>query len=283
LPRRLQLRLFHSKNFSVKVLNKLIYFTGTKNSLENSIYWNSLTGSDEGLSLELLINICKYKKIVFWDIGSNSGIYSLVLHCVNPYAIIVAFEPAKSARRKFIKNCYNNNYKFSESYKTNNYNTNIILLGYALSSATKTVQLHYYSAEDDYTYGGRIQKLSSKSLKTEIVKGIKASEIIKSSKHLMPNFIKVDIEEFEYEALLGFGSYLKYLETILIEILSDELAIKIESLLSPRFYRFFDINDQDHSIKEFPHLQKSYCRNWLIVRKDNYTVLDFINSHYMNT
>jgi hypothetical protein len=45
----------------------------------------------------------------------------------------------------------------------------------------------------------------------------------------MPNFIKIDIEDFEYEVLLGFGSYLQYLEVIFIEILSDELAIKIES------------------------------------------------------
>lgn len=139
LPRKLQLKLYHNKNFSVKVFNKLLYLTETKNSFENSIFWNSLTESDEGLSLELLIGISKLKNIIFWDIGPNSGIYSLVVRCVNPYAIIVAFEPAKSARRKFIRNCYNNDYKFSDSHKTNNYNTDIIILSYALSSATKGV------------------------------------------------------------------------------------------------------------------------------------------------
>jgi len=275
-------RLYHSKKFKVELGKKSFFLSGTKNSLENSIFFNSLTGCDEGYSLELFIKISEYKKdIIFWDVGANSGVYTLVMRCINENSIIVAFEPAEGARSKLIINLKNNNYSFKELSQDQKSVDSIIIVDKALSSSNKTLDFHYYNIDDDYTYGGRISTLSTSSLRIETVKGITAKAVGQSNSRLIPNFLKIDIEGFEYEALLGFGNYLKNLEVIFIEILSDDLGIKIESLLSPTFFRFFDINDKDRSIREFAHLRKSSCRNWLVIRRNSNFNLDPILSHYI--
>ena len=74
-PQRFLKRIYHDKKFSVKIATSKFSLTGTKNSFENSIYWNSLTKSVEGFSIELLINLLNLKdRPIFWDIGANSGI-----------------------------------------------------------------------------------------------------------------------------------------------------------------------------------------------------------------
>jgi len=203
------------------------------------------------------------------------------MRCINENSIIVAFEPAEGARSKLIINLKNNNYSFKELSQDQKSVDSIIIVDKALSSSNKTLDFYYYNIDDDYTYGGRISTLSTSSLRIETVKGITAKAVGQSNSRLIPNFLKIDIEGFEYEALLGFGNYLKNLEVIFIEILSDDLGIKIESLLSPTFFRFFDINDKDRSIREFAHLRKSSYRNWLVIRRNSNFNLDPILSHYI--
>ena len=92
----------------------------------------------------------------------------------------------------------------------------------------------------------------------------------------------MDVEGYEFEALLGFGAHIKQLEVILIEILSDNLAERIETLLTPALFRYFDVDDRNHTIREFSHLQKSVFRNWFIIKRDFESGLALIESQYLD-
>ena len=282
-PQKFLKRIYHDKKFSVIIAKSKFSLTGTKNSFENSIYWNSLAKSVEGFSIELLSNLLNLKnRPIFWDVGANSGVYTLIVRTLKPNSLIVAFEPSKMSQKKLIHNLSDNGYEYTFSYKPQETYCNLILLNYALGSKNERLQFNYYSADDDFTYGGQVLELNKKSSKTEFIDSLTATEIIDSNNNLLPNFIKMDIEGYEFEALLGFGAHIKKLEVILIEILSDNMAEKIETLLTPHLFRYFDIDDRNRTVKEFSHLKKSSFRNWFVVKRDNNPGLALIKSQYLD-
>lgn len=285
LPRKVLRRIYSNRKFVVRIDNKKTFsLIGTSNSLENSIYWNSLTKSDEGFSIELLIKLIKLeKKLVFWDVGSNSGVFSILVKYTVPNATIVAFEPSKICLEKFQKNCVLNGFSYSKTVHNEFKAKNILIYENALSSSTTFLELKYFSSFDNFTYGGKIVKNDIGVLKAEKIQTITASEIISSNKSLLPNFMKIDIEGHEDHALLGFGNFLQELQVVLIEILDDAIAKKIETFLNPEMYRYFDINDHTHRVLECDHLKQSVSRNWFVVRRDQGLIINLLKSQNIAT
>lgn len=280
LPQKVLRRLYHDKKFSVKIGSKKTFsLIGTGNSLENSIYWKSLTKSDEGFSIELLIKLIKLeKKLVFWDVGANSGVFSMLVRYIVPNATIVAFEPSRISCEKLIHNCNLNNFSYSKTNQNKTNIKNILIFENALSSNSEALELKYFSKINNFTYGGKIVESNSGVLKTVKIQSITALEIIKSNKELMPNFMKMDIEGHEDHALRGFGNCLQELRVILIEILDDVIAKKIEILLNSSMYRYFDVDDHSHKVVECEYLKRSTSRNWFIVRRDQELIINMLIS-----
>ena len=273
-------RIYHENKFSVRIGNKKTFLLlGTTNSLENSIYWKSLIQSDEGFSIELLIKLINLeKKLVFWDVGANSGVFSMLVRYTVPNATIVAFEPSKISCEKFVSNCKLNNFGYFKSNYNKISTKSILIFQNALSSNNETLELKYLSSISNFTYGGKIVESNIGALRTEKIQSVTASQVINSNKDLMPNFIKIDIEGHEVHALRGFGDFLQELKVILIEIFDDDIAKKIEKLLNPGMYRYFDINDQSHKVVEYEHLKQSSSRNWFIVHRTQEVMLNLLES-----
>lgn len=97
------------------------------------------------------------------------------------------------SQKKLIHNLSDNDYEYTVSYKPQETYCNLILLNYALDSKNERLQFNYYSADDDFTYGGQVLELNKKSSKTEFIDSLTATEIIDSNNNLLPNFIKMDI------------------------------------------------------------------------------------------
>lgn len=82
------------------------------------------------------------------------------------------------------------------------------------------------------------------------------------------DLIKIDVEGHEPEVLEGLGWHLDEMRpAMLIEILNDENAMKIEKLLNNKGYLYFNINEKG-SFRQVRHLSKSDSYNFLITPKE---------------
>jgi FkbM family methyltransferase len=77
--------------------------------IENEIFWRGIDNGWEKISMGLWRQLCNESQVIF-DIGANTGIYSLVAKTVNPEARVFAFEPVERVFDKMVKNYELNKY-----------------------------------------------------------------------------------------------------------------------------------------------------------------------------
>ena len=99
------------------------FFLNIRDSIDRELFMN---GYYEEKQLSILsARIKKYSINHFIDIGSNIGIYSILMAKEHPNLIIYAFEPHKDAFKRL-----------KENVSLNNFKNNIYLYDYALSNKT---------------------------------------------------------------------------------------------------------------------------------------------------
>ena len=80
--------------------------------------------------------------------------------------------------------------------------------------------------------------------------------------------IKIDVERHEPEVLEGLGKYLELFQpTLLIEILNDDIAMKVDKILKGIPYLFFNINEKVGA-RLVHSLSKSDGYNFLLCKKE---------------
>lgn len=77
--------------------------------MENELFWLGLFGGWEKKSPEIRVRLYKISYTIF-DIGANSGIYSLTAQSVNPDATVYTFEPIEKKVELLNYNKKINNY-----------------------------------------------------------------------------------------------------------------------------------------------------------------------------
>jgi FkbM family methyltransferase len=201
--------------------------------IENEIFWRGITGNWEKESLKLWIKLCE-KSNVIYDIGANTGIYSLVAKAVNPTATVHAFEPHPVFFDFLTRNISLNGYDIVAHKK-------------AISDSDGTIFIEDYSGEQPHI------SVESQKLDT----------FIEQSKTAKPDLIKIDVESHEPMLLEGFRKYLThYKPIILIEILNDEVAGKVAAYVKDCGYLYFNI-DERGSVRQTNQITKSDFYNFL--------------------
>ena len=81
--------------FTVKIPkeDRTFVLNAWNSTIENEIFWNGLGNTWEPETINLYTKLCKKSKVIF-DVGANTGIYSLIASKLNPNAKIIAFEPS---------------------------------------------------------------------------------------------------------------------------------------------------------------------------------------------
>ena len=78
-------------------------------TIENEAFWKGLFNSWENDTGWIWVQLCRACPMIF-DVGANTGIYSLVAKTVNPRATVHAFEPSKHIYSKLVHNNSVNGY-----------------------------------------------------------------------------------------------------------------------------------------------------------------------------
>ena len=96
----------------------------------------------------------------------------------------------------------------------------------------------------------------------------RADSLIIENQLTIPSFIKIDVEGYEYEVLKGFGENDISDCIFLIEILTDDLAKKLNTIFLNTKYDFYNIDDKRKSNRKTEFLEKSDFYNYLIIPKE---------------
>lgn len=245
---------FHG-DFSVEFEDRHFRVRHYGYQIENEIFWEGLLGHWEKISMGLWVELSKRSDVIM-DIGANSGIYSLVSKAVNPSAVVHAFEPLPNIAMKLRHNIDLNNF-------------DIICNEFGVSNQSGTATIyhvgrdHSYGASFDPAHAGASHDLIETDVRIETL-----ANYILHNKIQAIDLIKMDVEGYEPEVLEGFGQLLAEMKpTMLLEILSDAAAGKIERMLRGLDYLYFDI-DELHAPKRVANLAKSSRWNFLICTQD---------------
>jgi FkbM family methyltransferase len=223
--------------------------------LENEIFWNGLIDGWEKESIKLWLKLCERSDIIF-DVGANTGIYSLVAKAVNPCSTVYAFEPVERVFEKLHENIALNNY-------------NITAIKKALSDKDGSAIIYDTSAEHVYsvTVNKNLSAPETNVIETKI-ETVTLNSFIKDNNIPKIDLIKIDVETHEPEVLEGFSDYLsKFRPVMLIEILTEEVAVKVNAIVEGLGYLYFNI-DEKGGIRQTEKITISDYYNFLLCNKE---------------
>ncbi len=219
--------------------------------LENEIFWGGLERAQENVSYGLWKKLARKSDVIF-DIGANTGIYSLIGKSVNPGARVYAFEPVKKVFEKLEKNRQLNNYDFAAFPK-------------ALSNCDGDAVI--YGMDVDYTCTSSLNKDingGENVVETKITVE-RLDTFIEATGLKKIDLMKIDVETHEPQVLEGMGKYLQeFNPAILIEILDDEVGEKVESLVKNNGYVYFNIDEKAGTVRKVASITKSDYWNYLL-------------------
>lgn len=219
--------------------------------LENELFWAGLNGGWEKESIQIWTTLCKQAKVIL-DVGANTGVFALIAETINPEAEVIAFEPVNRVFDKLQKNVALNQMNVHcRETALSNYDGEATI--YDLPGE------HIYSVTVNQDYNDPSQNSFPVQIKTE-----RLDTIIDDIQLPRIDLMKIDVETHEAEVLEGMGKYLEiYQPTLLIELLNDEVANKVQKVIQEIPYLYFNI-DEITGVSSAFELKKSTGFNYLI-------------------
>jgi FkbM family methyltransferase len=255
-----------NKDFEVRISRhkdfKMVYYGG---AIERETFRNGLFKTWENDVGWIWIELCKMSQVVF-DIGANTGIYSLVAKSMNPSAIIYSFEPSIHSFKKLELNNKINDFDIiCEQLAISNQSKEQIFYDIPDTNQT-TASLSPDKMKYSLGYSGDILEYK--------VNTITISDYIK--KHSIQNIdlIKIDVELHEAEVVEGLATYLiKFKPILILEILNQSVASRLGEHISLNDFNLFHLkkNSKAEQLKSFNLANKIHSKgewNYLLFHKD---------------
>tara|TARA_A100001037_G_scaffold289234_1_gene300764 strand:- start:51 stop:881 length:831 start_codon:yes stop_codon:yes gene_type:complete len=184
--------------------------------LSNPLTWDLILGKDlEQNVKEKFIESVKPGDTVV-DIGAHIGEYTLLgAKLVNSSGKVISIEPLHDTADSLRENIILNNF------------SNCMVLENAVGSVVSKQTLYKVSEEDVYGYLDPVVN-NKKLIKTDEIDVTTVDQIIKSNNLEKIDLLKIDVEGFEYDVLLGCKSAFEQdkIKKIICEIHSDFLKAK---------------------------------------------------------
>ena len=223
---------------------------GYGRDIESSIFWDGLA-SFEPTTIPWWSELSKRSTYIF-DIGANTGIYSLISKTLNPNAEVHAFEP--------LVRIYS---ILEDNFQLNNFN------GVAPSIKAHRMALSDYSGVGEM-YDLPVEHMYTASLNRNIhlernpdgmqsiqesVQVMRLDEFLQKNNIQRVDLIKIDVESHEAAVISGMGKCLRSFQpTMIVEIWNNEVGAAVEEVLDDCGYYFF-------SLAEVQPVQTQHIRN----------------------
>ena len=214
--------------------------------LSNPLTWDLVLGKDveKDVKQEFFQNINTGDTII--DVGAHIGEYTLLgAKLVGTNGSIISVEPARDTIKSLKENIILNDFK------------NCLVIEKAVGEKVETKSLYKVSKEDVYGYLDQYVK-NKKLTKQSEIDVTTIDEIVSSENLNLVNLLKIDVEGFEYEVLLGCNDALKKnkIKKIIIEIHSEFL--KAKGMNEDLIYTFLKKHGfKIKKIQEIPNKQTS--------------------------
>jgi FkbM family methyltransferase len=212
---------------------------------------------DERYVVTKLLKITKLGDIC-WDIGANIGFYTCLLASqVEDAGAVVAFEPA-------VRTC---DY-LHENVSLNQF-SNVTVVNKGLGD--KTEQRNLYYSEVGLTEGTASLKYAEGRTASESVTLDTIDNLI--GKLPVPDFIKIDVEEYQLEVLRGGEHCLKTHAPLLMAELKDVGETnrgdfsEIEAYVTDLGYSLYEIGK--YSLKACTHISDNKKRNFFLANENS--------------
>jgi FkbM family methyltransferase len=225
LPRALYQHLSFSGSFRVRFGEASFRMIHHGTQIENELYWRGVLGW-EPVSMRVWIELSKRAEIIF-DIGANTGLYSLVAKAANPHARVFGFEPLARIHEKFRANCALNGFEIvCERRAASDIDGTRILYDRDVPHPT-SVSL---SADLPGT---------TKTVPTP-VEVVTLSSYVREQGLPRVDLIKLDVELHEPEVVRGMGGLLNLSPpSMIVEVVADTVAVELEWLVKDVGYLKF--------------------------------------------
>lgn len=243
---------------------RLLKLQATGYFLENEIYFYGLEGGHEKLSMKIWIECCEmFNPKQVYDIGANTGIYGLVAKALNPNTEVSFFEPIAKAVEILKLNLEINSFTAKVfNLALSNYDG----VGYfQMNNESDFAYSVTLNPPTDEAITGYSKNMNLRKIETQVQR---ISTLLINGAIQKPNLVKIDVETHEYEVLEGFDFDLSEIDAFLIEVLTDNLASKLNGLFAGLNFRFFNIDDKNNTVQETVMINKSDQYNYFIVKKD---------------
>lgn len=176
--------------------------------------------------LTILKKISKLNPLIIMDGGANTGDYSLSINQFIPDCTIYSFEPVESTFQRLVDNVKDHR--------------NVIPLKKGLFKDNCFKEINLFNAHSHsslYDIEGLPYKINQK-LVIELVRG---DDFMKKHKIDYIDFLKLDIEGAEFDALKGFENSIKHTNIKAIQFEYGYINISTKKLLID-YYKFFESN-----------------------------------------
>ncbi len=188
--------------------------------------------------LDWIKSFPKNKKIIFWDIGSNIGLYSIYAAKIHKNINVTAFEPSIKNLLPLLKNILINKLSLKINIITNplsNSNRKINFIFEKDLAAGSS--LNFFNTKKDNLGRTHKNEIKYKVLSTNI------DQMIKEKILLIPDFIKIDVDGNEHLVLKGANKTLnnKKIKEIYVEINNNykEQKKSILNILKRKKFKIF--------------------------------------------
>ena len=245
------------KKVKLKSGNELTFFS--PNFLTDLLIKDFYTKEPE--TIGWINNFKKEEKIIFWDIGSNIGLYSIYAATINQNIEVISFEPSTSNLRILSRNISINN--LSDRIKIFQ-----IPLGKNKNQFLKLNERKFNEGESHNSIDDNIDFEGKKLNPTNSYKLFTTNidQIIDDKILDIPNYIKIDVDGIEHLILKGGSKMLKNPKILEIQIEINEnfseqhnsiIKIMKDCMFKFKEKKRNDLN-QDYSQKEFSKIYNYY-------------------------